>query len=761
MANIRFSEWRLGSEAGKKTVAMAFNKNEGGYGKYDEAAVKKAILACDIYVAFEGHKNTGEDTSETKGMDTVSDDLFDTAQDFSGNDSATQYKDKNYSNGVTNKYAQGLPLSAYNKRTGVWDMEKALSTGEKVFVSTTDPLYERTALNNEIILINTFTYLSGKTAKPKVLARPAYEYNGELNVSDEPMTMNLIATYFNVYFTYVVRVAMYDVISPYNSDQGKEKWDNNKKALQKRFADKAAEKGFDVDPNKDWDKATLKDGMARRKYGISKVLGVDPDDLTLGWFFTLSAGFLVDGFWETVESGSALTKVRYTKDEKTGETKEENVEKDVGAPQFQTHKGVLLDDKFQSMISSVDNLIDNGFSINYYDDADSDLMNWIANALRLRFNYYKKVIFTQAARTYKVSQTASSDELQDTKGDKEGANRLEREMFKAGAYEESPEDEIATNQSIDAFFKKEKYWLTDEVENFNDTFPILRYMAAMIEYPCSSGTTILNAVGVGHINNGSKHINNWASTFAADRPAPKGSMAQLSIEVVKKLKKYDLLQLFMGLINNFRGDSYRAKILNGLNRVYTEFEGIPDESATIPLTFKVHTQSEVEAINKKGTQGWYLVDNLFVQRSIDKWDNYTKPLEGTENENLIELGENMIYDACDKNMNAIVPSFYYSPVTSLMKKYPDLKETLDAALKQAKDAEKKQSQDIKDEDKARQNKEISDTFFNGKGVPGYVNAKGDEGELDAVNESLFDSIHKSYMKNKLFETIYNKAQKRD
>ena len=759
--NIRFSEWRLGSDAGKKTIAMATNKGEGS--AYNEAVIKKAALACDVYVAFEGHKNDGVNTSQTTDMETVAEDLFDQSQDFRGNDKATQAQGKDYSKGKTQKYAKDLPLSSYNKRTGAWDMEKALTTGEKVLVSTNDPLYERTALNNEIILINTLTYLSGKTAKPKVLARPAFEYNGELTVSDEPMSLSLITTYFNVYFSYVVRVAMYDITSPYNSTQGAAKKAANKKDLQQRYMDKAAEKGYDVNPDKDWDKATLKDGMNRRKYGVARVLGIDPDQLNLSWFFSLSSDFLVNGFWEAVESGSALKKTRQVKDKKTGEIIEVSVEKDSGTPEFQTNKGVLLDDKFQNMISSVDSLLDAGFSIDYYEDTDTDLMNWIANALRLRFNYYKKVLFSQAAREYKTAQASSLDAMADELDDKSGSSRLERELYKAGQFTDSPEEEIAINQSIDKFFQKEKYWLTDEVDGFNDTYPILRYMAAMIEYPCSSSATILNIVGTGHINNGSKHINNWGSIFTADRPAPKGSLSRLSIEVVKKLEKYDLVQLFMGLINTFRGDAYRVKILNELHKIYVDFEGAPEPTATIPLTFKIHTQSEVEAVNKKGCQRWFLVDSLFIQRCMDRWDKYCEPLVGTEYEKLIEDGENMILDACEWNKNSIVASFFYSPANSIFRKVPEVRELLDGNAKKLSDEEKASRKKFQDLENEKRNKEVSDTFFGGQGVPAYVkpvNSEEEEKEEGSLDESLFSLIHKNYMKNKLFETVYNNAKKR-
>lgn len=742
--NIRFSEWRLGSDAGKKTISMATNKREGSV--YSEADIKKAALACDVYVAFEGHSNDGVNTSQTANMETAEDDLFDQAQDFNGNDSATMAMSKDYSKGVTHQFAQNLPLSAYNKRAGAWDMEKALTTGEKVLVSTTDPLYERTALNNEIILINTLTYLSGKTAKPKVLARPAFENNGELVISDEEMPLSLLTTYFDAYFSYVVRVAMYDIISPYNSSQGAAKKDSKKKDLQQRYMDKAAEKGYDVNPDKDWDKATLKDGVNRRKYGVARVLGIEPDQLDLSWFFSLSSDFLVNGFWDAVENGSSLRKQAKDK------------------PEFQTNKGILLDDTFQRLISSVDNLLDSGFSIDYYEDTDTDLMNWIANALRLRFNYYKKVLFSQAAREYKTTQAASLDAMADEMDDKSGSSRLEREMYKAGQFTDSPEEEIAINQSIDKFFQKEKYWLTDEVDGFNDTYPILRYMAAMIEYPCSSGATILNIVGTGHINNGGKHINNWGSNFTADRPAPRGSLSKLSIEVVKKLEKYDLVQLFMGLINTFRGDTYRGKILNELHKIYVDFEGAPEPTATIPLTFKLHSQSEIEAVNKKGCQRWFLVDSLFIQRCMDRWNKYCEPLVGTEYENLIEDGENMILDACEWNKNSIVPSFFYSPANSIFRKFPEVRELLDGNAKKLSDEEKASRKKFQDLENEKRNKEVSDTFFGGQGVPAYakpVSSEEEEKEDGSLDESLFSLIHKNYMKNKLFETVYNNAKKRN
>lgn len=739
---IRFSEWRLGSEAGGKITSIA--KRAG----YSDKDIREAIAACDVYIPFNGYYNNGEDTSETKGMETASDDLFDSKMDFEADDNASKSLSKNYSNATTQKYVAGLTRAAYNKRTDIWDMEKALTTGEKVKVRTTDANYERVALNNEIILINTFIYLSGKSSAPKVLARPALESAEGLVVYDTPMTLRQIQLYFNIYFSYCVEVAMYDLINPYNSGKNVDKLNKNKKELQKKFADKAAEKGFDIDPNKDWDKAVTADGIRKRKWGISKVLGADPDDLNLSWFFDLSADFLVEGFWEAVQNGSALKKI--VKDN----------------PNFNTNKGILLDDKFQSMISSVDNLLGSGFTLTPVgrEDEDTSLMNWIANAIRLRFNYYKKVIFTQAQRQYNVNMAASTDAMAADKDEKSGASRLEKAMFDAGAYTDSPEDEIALNQSIDNFFKKEKYWLTDEVSNFNDTFPILRYITAMIEYPCCPGTVILSAVGTGHIVAGGKHINNWAGVFTADRKPAKGSLTQLSIEVSKKLKQHGLLDIFMGLTNHFGGDTYRIKFLNNLKKVFVEFEGTPDESATIPLTFKPHSEQEIRNLQKKGIGNWFIVDNNYVQRSIDKWHKYTKPLEGTENESLIEQGENMILDACDMNLNAIVSTRVYNPTGSLLRKFPDIRGLLDDTMTKAAEEEKIRSQKLKDEEKKARDmardQEMSDTFFFGRDVPNYVKSSNNNDDEDVINESIFKDIYRRYMKKKLFETIYENAQKR-
>ena len=88
-------------------------------------------------------------------------------------------------------------------------------------------------------------------------------------------------------------------------------------------------------------------------------------------------------------------------------------------------------------------------------------------------------------------------------------------------------------------------------------------------------------------------------------------------------------------------------------------------------------------MQKKGIGNWFIVDNNYVQRSIDKWHKYTKPLEGTENESLIEQGENMILDACDMNLNAIVSTRVYNPTGSLLRKFPDIRGLLDDTMTKA------------------------------------------------------------------------------
>ena len=220
----------------------------------------------------------------------------------------------------------------------------------------------------------------------------------------------------------------------------------------------------------------------------------------------------------------------------------------------------------------------------------------------------------------------------------------------------------------------------------------------------------------------------------------------------------------MGLTNHFGGDTYRIKFLNNLKKVFVEFEGTPDESATIPLTFKPHSEQEIRNLQKKGIGNWFIVDNNYVQRSIDKWHKYTKPLEGTENESLIEQGENMILDACDMNLNAIVSTRVYNPTGSLLRKFPDIRGLLDDTMTKAAEEEKIRSQKLKDEDKKARDmardQEMSDTFFFGRDVPSYVKSSNNNDDEDVINESIFKDIYRSYMKKKLFETIYENAQKR-
>ena len=768
MANIRFSEWRLGSEAGPKITATA--KKAG----YSDSDINRAILACDVYIPLNGYYNKGENTSETKGMETASDDLFDNGIDFAGNDSATKSLSKDYSKGETHKYATGLTLTAYNKRTTVWDMEKALTTGEKVRVETTDPLYERTALNNEIILIKTLTYLSGQTAAPKVLARPAFENNGELVVSDEPMPLKLISLYFNVYFSYVTEVAMYDVVSPFNTPAGYAKKDKIKQDLQKKFADKAAEKGYNIDPDKDWDKATLADGIRKRVYGISKVLGIEPEHLNLAEFFSLSVDFLINGFWETVESSFGLHK----------EMKDDT--------NFNTNKGVLLDSKFQSMISSVDNLLASGFSMTTKgrDNEDTSLMSWIANGLRLRFNYFKKVIFQTAARKYKLVMAASADEMASDVDDKSGSNRLERELYKAGAYsrsfDDSEEFEIDEYlQKIDKFIAGSKNLLIDNkplrsskgVDSHINCAPILRYLAAMIEYPRTQPAKIIKIMGTAvKAKDAGPSTFNMLGTPLRDDGITVGSLTRISQIVSPLLKKAGILDTFMTLINTVEDNKVRRYFLYKLGEVYDNAlkegkiseEGLLESGLT--KTLKKTSYDTDESFNSQDTRvtiefqphetkttdgiNWFYADYaylsaLLTKKGIDKETFATKQGKIRQDEDgpLYYWDEFMRF-----NQGAIIaPQKSQIPF--------ERPESFNNNDKKDADAIRK----AKDRDNAEQDKGMSDIFFNGTKVPASFRASNieDDDEMDAVNESLFNSIHKSYMKNKLFETIYNKAQKRD
>lgn len=718
---IRFSEVQLNSDVGKTLQQIAKSSSLN----LSDKAIEDAILACDVYEPFTSKERKNIEEPKANKLPTVSDDYFDSRIDFSRNDKGTMSLSKDVRNAQIHTYGKDLLQNAPNIKKDTWDMKAALTTGQKIKIAISDPDYERIGIQNEAILLNTYIYLMGKGPQPAVLARPAHEdKDGNLIVFDEPINVEQIRTYLLVQFSYNIRQGMFDVLRPsVNSDN----------------------------PTQD---------RRRRKWGLAKTLACAPEDLDLDWFYTLGMLFLTEGFWDTVRATSNLTRVRDNPNKDGEGITEEDIAElsktNPGKGTLNVDKGLLLDTKTQEYLSSA-----KAFNMDHYDDSVTCLMNWIGYQIRLRFNYYRKIIGVQQIRTLSSTPTISSDEMQSQVDEKSGASRLEKEMFKSGAYIDSPEDEIAINQSLEAFFKKEKFWLTDLVENFNDTYPILRYMAAMIEYPCCPGTIILNAVGSGHIDPKGKHINNWAGIFTSDRRPAKGSLTQLSIEVSKKLKKYGILDFFMGLVNHFGGEVYRTKILNNLKKIFDEFKGIPDKSATIPLTFKPHTESEIRSIQTKGVGYWYLVDNNYVQRSLDKWDKYSKPLEGTENENLIELGENMIMDACDYNMNAIVSTYAYSPITSLLKKTPEIRELLDNTEKKAKEEEEARH-------KASMER-INKALAKDAGVRSEEDLSNwdnvDEGDIDNteifnVNESIFKSIYKNYMKKKLFETIYKNAQKR-
>ena len=85
-------------------------------------------------------------------------------------------------------------------------------------------------------------------------------------------------------------------------------------------------------------------------------------------------------------------------------------------------------------------------------------------------------------------------------------------------------------------------------------------------------------------------------------------------------------------------------------------------------------------------------------------------------------------------------------------------------MTKAAEEEKIRSQKLKDEDKKARDmardQEMSDTFFFGRDVPRYVKSSNNNDDEDVINESIFKDIYRNYMKKKLFETIYENAQKR-
>lgn len=710
---IRFSEIRLDAVPSEEEIKSGIWTNPGHYTvnqaikhlKMDKNSIATAIKACDLYIPLSG-RYTGNMTS---GSEITSEGAG--PEDFDAEDLATlmaDYDDTLAGNAIegskdyTKKRNTTINANHLTKAVGVkgavWNLHELLTDPKATprKIEPHEPEWKKMALENEADLIKTFLFLNGKYSEPSAIARPAFEVNGQLIMSDKAIPKDVLDSYMLVYFGEVAKFGRKWMVN-----SGRE-GANDRKSVYRRAA-----------------------------YFAQAIRMEASDLLGLTYYYSTMFTFLTEGFNEATFIDNVY-----------------DVNSDViDGEKCDIKKGVFLQDNFLAFLSNPES-----FDMDMLENGTSELMHWAAKALITRFTRLKQALIAKGKREFRINNAnsieADSDKNNNT-DEHSGSSKFERELYNSGNYTGSPEDAIMAEETMkgiydgwNTVFTEYDDLLCEEVPGHMNAAPKLRYIIAMLSYPRATSTTIAYAVGTKEVGGkGLTGVNKEDTKYGASIEKGRiraGNLIKISQDVVSILREVDqdVLDSFIYLINTPLSEAHemRMKIIGMARKVFNS-EYFPKDGPTpkefngLDLFNKNHIDPEGLDSQTSGARhnGWYLVDSNYVRHNQSYWEKSGHSFDEPEYEDVI--------DCLNDYTDAIVPV----PVLPAIKKMAAEIDTAQAA------ADKAAKERAIAREKAQNEEDISAAF---NGMTPY----GDDGEgedLAAVNESIKKTM------TRLFEEVYS------